>query len=307
MHAAFLACLALGACAPVSDRTTEPVPAPAPAPMPAIARPTAPPPAVPVAAEQATATSVLRHMVVIGASASYGINLPASLADALGALVAVPHDPPLDGALGSFSVASMETRAQLVELAAEREPSALIAVDFLFWYAHGFAPAEQRLARVEAALALLDRLQCPVVISLVPDMAPAVSFQVLNAVMPGPEMLATINRRIVEWAARRPNVIVVPLVERLDDMRHGRAIVVGPWSWPAGDQLRFVQPDGTHPTEEGLLVIARLVAEGLRARFPGLPADAFVADRDAVRTGTRRLGAAHPFPRPAAHAHEASR
>jgi len=118
-----------------------------------------------------------------------------------------------------------------------------------------------------------------------------------NPAMPSRKTLARANARIADWASRRAHVIVVPLTERLEELRAGAAIQVGPWAWTAGDSQRFMQPDGTHPTEDGLLMLARLVVEGLRERFRFLPAEHFVADLEAVRSAMLEISAAHESPR----------
>jgi lysophospholipase L1-like esterase len=232
---------------------------------------------------------VLSRLVVIGASVSNGFGLRVSLADALHASIAVPHEAPLDGTLGDFFRSSDDTRATIIDTAIAREPTAVIAVDFLYWYVHGSSRRDEQQARLDLGLAELARFECPVVVSLLPDLSTAPAFLFAADLMPRGPALAAHNRRIAAWAVTRANVILLPLPVTLEDIRHGRALRIGSWSWEAGSSMRFLLPDGTHPTETGLVMIACMVNEALRLRVPGLTAAAFVPDAGEILETLRAI------------------
>jgi hypothetical protein len=230
----------------------------------------------------ASGSKVLARMVVLGASASNGINLPAGFAEALGLSVAAEHEAPLDVTSVMFFMQGEGSRKALVKKALDHKPSAVIGLDFLFWYGYGVLPEEARLPLLEQGLALLDGFLCPVVVSEFPDMSPAVGKMLMAQQVPAPETLAALNERLRAWAAERPQVILVPLAPAIERMRAGEAITVGGNTWLGGDESRFLLPDKLHPTPEGLVVMACLVAEGLRARVQGLKPEDFVSDPAAI-------------------------
>lgn len=243
---------------------------------PAVAAQSASTPAVP------PQEHVLARLIVIGASVSHGFGLRVNLADALHASIARPHERPLDGTLGDFFNATDELRRQIVEKALVRKPTAVVAVDFLFWYVNSSLAGDVQREHLEQGLAALGRFECPVVTSLLPDMSSAPGFLFAAQRMPrGPE-LAELNERIKAWAAKTPNIVLIPLPETMEAIRQGRKLRVGAWSWKAGASERFLQADGTHPTEMGLVLIACLVNEGLRARVPGLAPGAFQPDKGEI-------------------------
>jgi hypothetical protein len=238
--------------------------------------------ASPSAPTPAPGAGVLKRVVVLGASASCGIHLQGSLADALDAAIAARHEPPLDATSVLFFMLAEDGRAALVKRAVEHQPSAVVGVDFLFWYGYGEMPEEQRLATLEQGLQILDGFPCPIVVSEFPDMSPAVGLMLQASQVPAPETLAALNLRLRAWAAERPRVVLVPLAETVAQMRAGQEIRIGDRTLPAGGEGRYLQPDKLHPTAEGLVVMACLVAEGLRARIEGLKAEDFIADPAAV-------------------------
>jgi len=226
----------------------------------------------------ATGAGVLGRLVVLGASASCGINLPGSLADAMGASIVAKHESPLDVSSVLFFMMDDSARDALVKKAVEHQPSALVGIDFLFWYGYGDVPEEQRLPLLEQGLAILDTFSCPIVISEFPDMSPAVGLMLQESQMPAKETLVALNTRLKAWAAERPRVIVVPLVETIAQMRAGKELKLGKRVLPAVEESRYLQADKLHPTAEGLAVIACLVTEGLRAHIKGLAATDVVTD-----------------------------
>ncbi len=232
-----------------------------------------------------TGVGVLSRLVVLGASASSGISLPGGLADAMGASIAAEHEAPLDVSSVLFFMMNDSSRKSLVKKAAEHRPSALIGIDFLFWYGYGDVAEEERVPLLEQGLAILDGFACPIVISEFPDMSPAVGLMLHASQVPTQKTLVALNARLKAWAAERPRVIVVPLVETIAQMRAGTEITIGALKLPACAESRYLQADKLHPTAEGLAVMACLVNEGLRTHVTGLKATDFVSEPAAVLNG----------------------
>ncbi len=215
-------------------------------------------------------SAALSRCVVLGASASAGFGLSNAAGGSidfsrvLGSLIAGLSEPPLDKAAQLFFLDPEGHGSRLVEEALFAEPSLVVAVDFLFWYAYGTVFRERdRLARLEAGLELVDRFACPVVIGKIPDMSDAVGIMLSASQVPDPSTLATLNERIDAFAAQRRHVIVAPVVRFLDDLAADRPIEIAGTSWPPGSRDELLQADHLHPTLTGLVVLGQLVLESV--------------------------------------------
>ena len=234
------------------------------------------PAAAPAAREQA---GLYERVAVLGASLSDGSGLsrwtgfPCTLAPLLGALLR-EH-----GALAShsdvrFFARPHELGAGLAEAARAGRPTLVFAYDFLFWYAHGAMPEDQRMAGLERGLGELERFDCPLVIADLPDVHIALGGQmtrmgggplVTPEMLPEPETLARLNERLRAWARARGDVVVVPLARFHAEVSAGRAFRVGGAEWPAGSTGELLQSDLLHPTLEGVLALFAITAEALAA------------------------------------------
>jgi len=212
-----------------------------------------------VAATPAPAPAPWRRLAVLGASASVGFGTELGRDDdqAIGldqlldlALLA-EHEPPRLHATDLFFLNPTGWGELLIGQALEEEPSALVAIDYLFWFVYGGGKDEaQRLAELEQGLAWLGQFPGPLVIAEIPDMSAAVGKMLARSQLPAPKTLAAANRRIRAWAAARPATSVLVLAPR------------------TGEGL--IQDDQLHPTVRGL---AELAIEALQALDPAGAAD----------------------------------
>jgi hypothetical protein len=214
----------------------------------------------------------LSNVAVIGASLSAGFGIGASLlggvvtiADVAQASIRADHAAPknLSSTLVYLNPTGYvdRTMASLVQ----NPPSSLIALDYLFWSVHGSKSETERKQQLEAALAGLEKLNCPILVGDLPDVTAATTgalAPITPAMMPSPALRDASNARIREWAKAHKNVTVVPLAELLK-------------SASSSEVQRLIQADRLHPTAEGLVVIwIASVEEWLRSD-PTLPASAF--------------------------------
>jgi len=224
------------------------------------------------AQEPSAERSALARPVVIGASVSSGFGLPRGLDAALEASLVLEHEPVRAWASELFFLQPLQMGPTQVEQALAAEPSAVIAIDFLFWFGYGasnlagapIASEDERLALLERGLACLEEIECPLVVGDFPDMSAAVGKMLAPAQMPALETLPRLSARVRAWAAERENVIVIPLAELVQRLRSREAIRMARHEWPAG--TRLLQPDDLHPTLEGLAGMAQLVADELVKR-----------------------------------------
>ncbi|MGI9432337.1 MAG: hypothetical protein ACR2PQ_08995, partial [Myxococcota bacterium] len=180
---------------------------------------------------------------VLGASASAGAGTALPLAAYLSATL--PPESQVFDHTDPDLARSPRARGENAIHALERdEPTLVVAVDFVFWFAHSVRLSRARRDAVAQALGLLDRFECPLVVGDLPSLA---TNEIPAETRPGPTELAALNAEIRAWAAERENVEVLSL--------SGAQTLQADW----------LQSDGLHPNSAGLEELSRrtLVAAGL--------------------------------------------
>lgn len=153
------------------------------------------------------------------------------------------------------------------------EPTMIVGLDFLFWYAYGagdhegqpVSSREQRFAKLEAGLALLEPVECLLVLGDLADMSAAVGTMLMPNMVPDAESLAIMNGRIYEWADERENVIVLPLAATVARIQADQEVRIAGHVWPAGSRTALVHKDKLHSTMQGMVALTQLIAERLDA------------------------------------------
>jgi hypothetical protein len=151
-----------------------------------------------------------------------------------------------------------------------QRPDAILAIDFLFWFAYGLRDAQgevivderQRDALFEHGLSLLEDLEIPMILGDLPDMRSASDLVLSPRQVPRPETLARLNARLRQWAETRPTVRLVSL-EAMRRRWLGAA--------PDGGIPRQLQRDRLHPTFEGLVEVLHASRPALRSFAPTVP------------------------------------
>jgi len=151
-----------------------------------------------------------------------------------------------------------------------QRPDAILAIDFLFWFAYGLRDAQgevivderQRDALFEHGLSLLEDLETPMILGDLPDMRTASDLVLSPRQVPRPETLARLNARLRQWAETRPTVRLVSL-EAMRRRWLGAA--------PDGGIPRQLQRDRLHPTFEGLVEVLHASRPALRSFAPTVP------------------------------------
>lgn len=169
-----------------------------------------------------------------------------------------------------------------VARARELEPTLVVGLDFLFWYAYGYRQGcEARRASFEQGLALLEELDCPLLVGDLLDATPALAggtaFRggrpvIRRAQIPSAECLAQLNGRLREWAGAREDVHVFPLANFYAEAHAAGDFSLRGNGYDAGRKRSLMQDDLLHSTYRGtaaiglsaldLLVREGLVAEG---------------------------------------------
>lgn len=222
-------------------------------------------------------------IAIIGASASAGFGVfvegpggdgpgivDLRLRDLLEAVVEPCPVTFSDWSTAMFFRDPIDVGRESVERAMAVEPAAVLAIDYLFWFAYGSHDAEgrpireesQREALFEIGLANLDRLSAPILVGDLPNAKGASTRILSERQIPAPETLARLNARLEAFAAERPRIRVLRLSE---EMRRAKELdaarpppAVGDDGTPVPSIRRpRLQRDRMHPTFDGLVEIAR--------------------------------------------------
>jgi len=161
---------------------------------------------------------------------------------------------------------------RLVSLAQGEEPDAVVALDFLFWYAFGQGDEDdpRRERGLENGLLVLEQVEVPLVIGDLPNIDHALRGEgpfggpiVHRGLFPTEEERLRMNARIRAWAAERDDVLVVSLEGFTAD-----AVALEPFAmreneWRPETLGEVLQSDLLHPTPRGTLWVALAALDGL--------------------------------------------
>ena len=240
------------------------------------------------------AESPWQRVVVIGASASAGFVLSEPFGGThtarcrlnryLDAAIATPHAPVKNLASALFFLNPESFGPLQVEAATNDRPSLVIGVDFLFWFCYGDGGSDAgRAARFEDGLKLLDEIHCPLVVGDIPDAASATNTGIISiAQVPSEAARRAANQRLREWAARHPQVTIMPLAEFMRATKANRAIKIHGRSLPAGTTRALLQADQLHPAPQGTAALALGILDVLVARQREFPAQDIRWNRNKV-------------------------
>ena len=297
------ALLAFAVCAPPSApgaarvftlETALQTPAPAPqTPAPAGQTPApagqTPAPAVPAPSDATAAPKAVDRISVLGASLSEGFGLEPEIGAPvwLGTLVDVAVRPEHRAAQRRsnllFFIDPRGAATQAVRDAVADEPTLVVALDYLFWFAYGIVETpEKRAENFEFGLKLLETFQCPVLVGDLPDMSTALDGepQMLQPKqVPPREVLDALNARLREWAKTRANVVVFGLNELNKRLRENREYLVRGNIYFPSELPDLFQSDKLHPTVGGTIAVWLAAADALVTARKDVPASWFVWDR----------------------------
>ncbi len=237
-----------------------------------------------VAAEPAAARPPWGRIVMVGASATAGFTETEPLGGPttpqyhlsryLDAALAVPHEPVRNFGDRLFFVQPETVGRYQIEQALKARPTLVVGVDFLFWFCYGDGPAEKdRLQRFEKALNLLEAVPCPLVVGDIPDATGAADTLLSADQIPRIETMSAANRRLREWAASRPRVVIVSLSGFMRTVMANQALTVRGYTLPEGKTRLLLQSDKLHPSPRGCSVLALAILDAFQSTRPAGSAD----------------------------------
>ncbi len=226
------------------------------------------------------AGSPWERMVMIGASASAGFVLSepfggtnttkCRLSYYVDAAITASHAPVTNLATALVFMNPEAFEPVQIATAAKAKPTLVMAVDFMFWFCYGQADSDaERAQRFESGLKLLEQLPCPLIVGDIPDASSATNTGIIGPdQVPSEAARHAANKRLQEWAATRPNVVVVPLAEFMQAAMANEAIQLHGETLPAGKTRSLLQDDQLHPTPRGAAVLALAMLDALIAKHP---------------------------------------
>jgi len=222
----------------------------------------------------------LARIGVAGASVSSGFGLQISLADVLDKAVKAPHAV-VNTSSAMFFTAPDRFGAEAVDLLEKEKVTAVIGLDFFFWYSYGVLGPEERFTLLKKGCALMERLKCPVIVGDIPDMRDAAGGMLLAEQVPSPEELRALNKQLRIWADGRDNVHIIPLSSWIDSLKNEKAITVGGKgrTFKKGELL---QADQLHANEKGLALMVVKCLELLAQKCPAVDRRKLVLSYDAI-------------------------
>ena len=243
------------------------------------------------------ADSVWSRVVVIGASASAGFVLTepfggtntarCKLHHYLDAAIAAPHAPVKNLATALFFLSPDAMAEHEVAAATNSQPTLVVATDFLFWFCYGQGDSDaERAEHFEAGLHALEKIRCPLLVGDIPDASSATNTGIISAEqVPSEIARLAANARLKKWAAKHPNVTLVPLAEFMRATKADEEIKLHGITLPAGKTRAFLQADGLHPNTRGAAVLALGVLEALVKAHPKMADNAVRWNTDDVLRG----------------------
>lgn len=180
------------------------------------------------------------------------------------------HEP-VRSLASTFFFMQPEAEAQRqMDLALEAKPSLVIGVDFLFWFCYGEGRTDQeRLARFDKGLKLLEPVRCPLIIGDIPDASGAVNRMLGPEEMPSTAAMVAANRRLKQWASARTNVVIAPLSSFMRTVIANQALSIHGRTLAAGKTGILLQNDKLHPSAPGCAVLALMALDTFQSKQSG--------------------------------------
>ena len=192
-----------------------------------------------------------------------------------------------------FFTAPLELGERQVASALEKQPTLVVGIDFLFWYAFGFPRIgnARRLEGLRKGLKRLESVDCLLIVGDLPNVDHALHgkspLRAGHAILspgqiPSEEERLQMNRMIREWAAGRKNVTVFPLADLMKQMVGGDKMTLQGNEWKVEELDQVLQPDLLHPRVRGMVWVAMYVAEAT-AHLPGVEKADFIWSESEIR------------------------
>lgn len=243
----------------------------------------------PVAA-RASAQRSLSSLGVIGASQTAGFGAGVSLGKVLQAGLNM-QTRVAETASVMFFMKPLAVGEEQIRFLQRQQPTAVIGLDYLFWFAYGQKDLVTRKSHLRRAFTLLESVPGPKFLGDLPDMRGAAEYMLPAASVPPVEQLVELNQIIADWAESRSDVTLIRLSSLVKAMRSGEPVSLGGTEYTA-DSKKVLSADRLHATLDGQLLLGVACFAAFREALPGLDASDVTTDLARLKEAVerRRLG-----------------
>jgi hypothetical protein len=218
--------------------------------------------------------NILSRVAVIGASVSRGLSSGIPLAALLEHAILTENEEVAQFADARMGLTAPGSGEKQVDDVLDHEATLVVALDFLFWYAHflpaGRDPDKTRIERFEGGLAQLDRIAAPFACGDIPAMDDVPVHRLPKEAVPSPEIRDELNSRLRAFCAKRERVLLLPLANWVEELRVGKWKIAGSLDGKATETPitaeKALHADRMHPTTLGALALGDRVVAALRER-----------------------------------------
>lgn len=184
----------------------------------------------------------------------------------LDAALLAAHEPTRNLANALFFEQPELQGRQQIEEVLRAKPTLVIGIDFLFWFCYGAGlPDNERPARFEKGLKLLEAVQCPLILGDIPDASSATNGLLTADEIPSAQVRLAANQRLKEWAGTRPQVVIVPLSDFLREVTANKGLRIHTSVLADGKTSGLLQEDRLHPNPRGCAVLALAILDAFEA------------------------------------------
>ncbi len=219
------------------------------------------------------------RVVMMGASVTAGFTLSEpfggdkteqyDLSRYMEAALLTPHEPVRNLGNAMFFMQPESAARLQIDQVLKSRPTLVTGIDFLFWFCYGGECSDaERLQRFEKGLKLLEAIPCPLILGDIPDASTAAGI-LGDDEIPSAQVMAAANRRLKEWAATRPHVVVLPLSAFMRAASADSAFTIHNYTLPNGKTRVLLQEDKLHPTARGCSVLALAILDACQSKRIG--------------------------------------
>ena len=227
---------------------------------------------------QYTKSTTLERVAVTGASVTAGWGLqtppikgdfggyPINLKHILDAMILAPHEEVAYFGKSMFFARPVVFGSELIDEITKYDPTLIVAVDYLFWFAYGnvaFSGEKHRIDRFKEGLSILENIQSDLIIGNIPDVRKAIGKVLSASQVPTVETIQKMNNILRSWALLHPNVKVLNVYKLYKALLDDATLTTSSYTWPAGSQEKLLQKDMLHTTFEGTVAASLFVADAI--------------------------------------------
>jgi len=227
---------------------------------------------------QYTKPITIERVAVTGASVTAGYGLitppikgnfggyPINLKHIVDAMILAPHEEVAYFGDSMFFAHPVVSGKEIIEKISAYDPTLIIAVDYLFWFAYGdvgLSGEEYRIKKFNEGLSCLENVKSDLLIGNIPDVHKAIGRVLSASHVPTVETIQKMNRMLNSWVLLHQNVTVLDVYTLYGALLNDAAIKTDTFTWPAGSQEKLLQKDMLHMTLEGTVAASLVVADAI--------------------------------------------